>query len=75
MNKLNNLIVHSLMHAMYDREPELHPADAYKLANRMINNDKTVKNLIIYIKCFSILSFIIGISCGIIIGLIFINFK
>jgi hypothetical protein len=49
MNKLNRLIVHSLMNAMYDREPELHPADAYKLASRLINNDETVKNLIIYI--------------------------
>lgn len=49
MNKLNKLIVHSLMNAMYDREPELHPADAYKLASRLINNDETVKNLIIYI--------------------------
>ena len=49
MNKLNKLIVHSLMNAMYNREPELHPADAYKLASRLINNDETVKNLIIYI--------------------------
>jgi len=49
MNKSNKLIVFSLMNAMYDREPELHPADAYKLASRLINNDKTVKNLIIYI--------------------------
>ncbi len=49
MNKLNHLIVHSLMNAMYDREKDLHPADAYKLASRLMANDETVKNLIIYI--------------------------
>lgn len=49
MNKLNRLIVHSLMNAMYDREKDLHPADAYKLASRLMANDETVKNLIIYI--------------------------
>lgn len=49
MNKLNKLIVHSLMNAMYDREKELHPADAYKLASRLMANDEAVKNLIIYI--------------------------
>ena len=49
MNKLNKLIVHSLMNAMYDREKDLHPADAYKLASRLMTNDETVKNLIIYI--------------------------
>ena len=49
MNKLNKLIVHSLMNAMYDREEDLHPADAYKLASRLMANDETVKNLIIYI--------------------------
>ena len=49
MNKLNKLIVHSLMNAMYDREPDLHPADAYKLVSRLMTNDETVKNLIIYI--------------------------
>ena len=49
MNKLNKLIVHSLMNAMYDREKDLHPADAYKLASRLMANDETVKNLIIYI--------------------------
>lgn len=59
------------MNAMYDREPELHPADAYKLASRLINNDETVKNLIIYIvsKRFSARSFIIGIGCGMALGL------
>ena len=49
MDKLNKLIVHSLMNAMYDREKDLHPADAYKLASRLMTNDETVKNLIIYI--------------------------
>lgn len=49
MNKLNKLIVHSLMNAMYDIEKDLHPADAYKLASRLMSNDETVKNLIIYI--------------------------
>ncbi|QOD60634.1 hypothetical protein H9I45_15040 [Polaribacter haliotis] len=37
------------MNAMYDREKDLHPADAYKLASRLMANDETVKNLIIYI--------------------------
>ena len=71
MNKLNILIVHSLMNAMYDREKDLHPADAYKLASRLMANDETVKNLIIYIVSnhFSTRSFIIGIGCGIALGL------
>ena len=73
MKKLKHLLAHTLMSAMYDIEPELHPQDAYGLAIKLIENNSSVRNLIIYInKYFFFKFFVTGILIGLILGLIFI---
>ena len=66
MIKLKHLIAHVIMNGMYDREPELHPQDAYNLANSIIKNDTSVENLLHYINTnyFSYRSFIAGVFVG-----------
>jgi len=36
---MKHLIAKCLMTAMYDREPELHPQDAYGLAMQLLSHD------------------------------------
>ena len=46
MNKLKLLIARCLMSAMYDREKDLHPQDAFGLSLRLIEKEKSVFGLL-----------------------------
>lgn len=72
MTTIKDQLIKIVMVAMYDREPELHPQDAYGMACKFVDEQEVVKKLTIQIvskralKWLYLSGFISGFMLGVI---------
>lgn len=72
MITIREQLVKIVMEAMYDREPELHPQDAYGMAQKFVSEQEVVKKLTIQIVSKRSLKwlYLSGLVSGFMLGII-----